>query len=155
MAQQGVGRFVGSCRLMSVLGIAEKSGTADCRADAESLGAGVQKECLLWGNSHTYQLIEDDSEKLEQFVRDSLRCQDSWERALASENFDYVVATIADIVEKTRVAQFCMNPPPKKTRQLYGWFCQTEVILGMLDAWRASEFEMGERGEADRVGYNA
>ena len=125
MARQRTGRVSGSCEFMSVLGIVEKSvkngqagtrgtsGNADGEADAESLGTGVEAELLQLGNASKYKLLENDSGKLEQFVKDSLTCEMQWQQALASDNFEYVASTIATIVEKSRIAQSCMNPAPK------------------------------------------
>ena len=69
MARQGTGRFCGSCRLMSVLGIVEKA-DRDGEADAKSLGAGVEAELVQLGNTSMYKLLEHDSGKLDEFVRE-------------------------------------------------------------------------------------
>ena len=85
MSKQGVGRFCGSCRLMSALGIAQKvgkgrqvgkrraCGNADDEADAESLGADVETEGLQLGNTFKYKLLEHDSGQLKKFVTAALR----------------------------------------------------------------------------------
>ena len=166
MAMQGTGRFLGSCRLMSVLGIVQKSdevpvggsadakadaeslgagnvksskrrrcdapppaGDLDCTADAESLGAGVDTKLLAVGNTFKYKVLDDDSDKLNKFVRDVLSCETQWQKALASNDFEYVACTIAAIVEKSQIAQLCMHPPPTKKDNYVHGFCSRKLFL--------------------------
>ena len=108
MACQGSGRFCGSCLMMSALGIAEKTVSRSCRDGklrrgltsgnaegqtvaesegqtfAESLGAEVEAELVGLGNTSTFKLLDDDSVKLEQFVRDALGCEMEWQKAHGS-----------------------------------------------------------------------
>ena len=127
MAQQGTGRFLGSCRLMTALGIVSKSDEDDAalaksskrrrcesQADAQSLGAGVVAGLVSLGNTWKYNVLENDSERLKEFVRDALSCEEQWQKALASDDFEYVACTTAAIVEKSRIEQLCMHTKPKK-----------------------------------------
>ena len=148
MAAQGVGRYTGSCWIMKVLGIVEKcvdgersgkrrkrdapapSANATSEADAESLGAGVETGLLVAvGNTSNYKLLDHESEDLAEFVRDCLSCETEWQQALVSDDFEFVASTIASIVEKSKIAQRCMIPAPKKLDSYVAGFVSRKLFL--------------------------
>ena len=126
MAMQGVGRYIGSCRTMSVCGVVEKVEGAKPTANAESLGEGV----VRLGNTNLYKIVDEDtSGTFARFCKDCVGVQGMWEQALASNDTHEVVRLLGDIVERANIPAWFMGERVKDPSCYAGAFVARKLFL--------------------------
>ena len=144
MGRQGVARFTGTCRMMNLLGIVENvsdeapskkskrqpkadaASLSEPQADAASLSTGV---ALQLGNTRTCKVLENDASKLAEFVQGCLVCEPAWKEAMACDDFESVVKMVGDLVNFSRIPQFCMGSLLKKPNNYVQGFASRKLLL--------------------------
>ncbi len=114
VSRQGVGRFTGSCRVSTVLGICVSDETyteaRDTSATAEPLGRveaeqdqleGAQIGAL--GSKQVRRLLPDDDGRFAAFCEDCARAQCLWAAAIAATNVSRAVQKIQDCMEIAKI----------------------------------------------------
>ena len=140
LARQGAGRFTGSCRVVTLLGICASgeaiTGEHAGSSNAEPLGRVEKEPSQLQrvhigasGSKNVYHLLVEDDGRFDEFCKDCAHAQRIWKEALAATEVLDVMAKIQKCVDMAKISVRFHGASVKKQMTYASSFLARKLFL--------------------------